>query len=69
MLTSTQKLPSKYQIGENVSVVVSEEHQWEGEVVAVRFTRAKVLYDVLDRDVEGVIIKDIDSACCKQPKL
>ncbi len=56
--TSTEgKLPSKYQIDDEVST----EDIYDGQVVAVKFTVGKVYYDVLDK-LTGKVIEEVDSA-------
>lgn len=55
------ELPSRFQIGEHVEFTLAGGHigVW-GEVVAVRFTKAKIFYDIID-DTAADIHRDIDS--------
>lgn len=83
MITGPFKLPSKYQIGDDVELLIPAEDIRDSEsmitsaelidydditifgtVIGVRFTRAKVFYDILDLSNE--ILKDVDSAYCVQ---
>jgi len=55
------ELPSKFQIGDAVEYSHYSEGpaKW-GVITAVKFTKAKVLYDILD-DASGSLSKTIDS--------
>jgi hypothetical protein len=60
------QLPSKLQIGDQVEY----SHYYEGPtkwgaIVSVKFTKAKVLYDILD-DASGRLSKEIDSVLVKE---
>lgn len=79
---ATKKLPSKFQIGDDIMVTVQEcdcanceiaaasrdvdPETIYGSVVSVRFTRAKVYYDILTDDTSEVL-QGIDSAQCSEP--
>jgi len=63
------ELPSKFQIDDNVSFYPMYRHEtamgvsedkMEGRVVAIRFTQAKVFYDIVD-DYYGKIFDNVDS--------
>lgn len=55
------ELPSQFQIGDHVEFLLAQGRigVW-GEVVAIRFTKAKVFYDIID-DTAADIHRDIDS--------
>lgn len=56
------KLPSKFQIGDEVEYShYSEGTKKWGAITSVKFTKAKVLYDILD-DATGRLSKEVDSA-------
>lgn len=55
------QLPSQFQIGEDVFFKrYDRDDQKAGQITAVRFTKAKVFYDILD-DVSGDVKSNIDS--------
>lgn len=59
------KLPSKFQIGDEVYY---EGQDLRGVIVAIRFTKSKVFYDVLD-EYDSSIRRQIDSAFVTEPKI
>ncbi len=74
------KLPSKYQIYDDIEVLIPGEELMvntdqhipndaliSGIVVAVRFTRGKVFYDILN-DMSADVFRDIDSNFVIDPK-
>jgi len=66
------QLPSKMQIGDEVEFypipnVSGDAPLYWGEVVAVKFTKAKVLYDIID-DHAANIHREIDSCDVKPLK-
>lgn len=54
-------LPSNFQIGDLVEFKQPMIEEWaSGQIVAVRFTKAKVFYAIVD-DFYGSVFDDIDS--------
>ena len=55
--------PSLYEIGAVVRLT-KDAGRLTGEIVGIRFTESKVLYD-LDLDIGGETLRDVDSALVK----
>lgn len=60
------QLPSKFQIGDEVeySHYSGGSTKW-GAISSVKFTKAKVLYDILD-DASGRLSKEVDSVFVRE---
>lgn len=70
MKMETSQLPSNFQIDDLVTFLpmshqildLALDEEWrDGTVIAVRFTKRKVFYDILDEHM-GVIFNNVDSA-------
>jgi len=66
------KFPSKYAIGETVDFCFDIDNlpvadMYRGIITAVRFTKAKVFYDIVD-DYSGDLHTRVDSCCLEIPK-
>lgn len=55
-----KKFESRFAIGDSVDFQIGDECTMGGIIVAVRFTRAKVFFDIAE-DYYGKIIKNVDS--------